>query len=91
MKEPTEAKSVAGESKRRRDWFRYVWAASYFTGIGIYLATTVVVCIWLGMKFDDFFGTEPNGRLAGIFLAFPAAIYSIYHKVREIFSEGKKK
>ena len=75
--------------ERFRTAFRYIWAASYFTGIGIYLATTVVVCIWLGMKFDDFFDTAPKGRLAGIVIAFPAAIYSIYHKVRMIFSEDK--
>ncbi|MBQ7516347.1 MAG: AtpZ/AtpI family protein [Schwartzia sp.] len=65
--------------------FRYIWAASYFMGIGIYLATTVVVCLWLGMKFDECFDTAPKGRLFGIVIAFPAAIYSIYHNVRRFF------
>ena len=61
---------------------RVVWAASIFFGLGIYLATTVGVCIWLGMKFDEFFGTEPNGLLTGIVMGFPVAIYSVYKKMR---------
>ena len=57
-------------------------------GIGIYVAATVAVCIWLGMKADEMFGTDPKGKIAGIFLGFPVAIYSIYHQVRIHF--GKK-
>ena len=62
---------------------RVVYAASLFFGLGIYLATTVGVCIWLGMKFDAFFGTEPKGLLTGIFLGFPVAIFSLYKKMME--------
>ncbi len=67
---------------RRRIILRYVWAASYFVGIGISVAVTVLVCIWLGQQADEFFGIAPKGTIAGIFLGFPVAIYSIYHQVR---------
>jgi F0F1-type ATP synthase assembly protein I len=62
---------------------RVVHAASLFFGLGIYLATTVGVCIWLGMKFDAFFGTGQKGLLTGIFLGFPVAIFSLYKKMIE--------
>ena len=73
-------------SPRRKLLFRYVWAATYFTGIGVSVALTVLACIWLGMKADEMFGTDPKGKIAGIFLGFPVAIYSIYHQVRMHFS-----
>ena len=62
---------------------RFVWAASLFFGIGCYLASTVGVCIWLGMKFDEIFDTGKAGLLTGIFLGFPVAIFSVYKKIRE--------
>ncbi len=90
MEQHDEAKRPEKPNNSPSGAFRFIWAASYFMGIGIYLATTVVVCLWLGMEFDDRFGTAPRGRLAGIFLAFPAAIYSIYHKVKFYFGKRKK-
>ena len=70
---------------RRRQVFRYVWAASYFMGIGISIAMTVLACIWIGMRADERFGLGTKGTLAGIFLGFPVAIYSIYYQVRVHF------
>ena len=77
------------ETSRRKLLMRYVWAASYFMGIGLSVAMTVLACIWLGQKADERFGTEPKGTLAGIFLGFPVAIYSIYHQVRLHFFQGR--
>ena len=74
--------------KRYELLFRYVWAATYFTGIGVSVAITVLACIWLGQKADEVFGIAPNGTIAGIFLGFPVAIYSIYYQVKLHF--GKK-
>ncbi len=42
----------------------------------------------MGQKADAFFDIAPKGTIAGIFLGFPVAIYSIYHQVRMHF--GKK-
>lgn len=78
---------ASGESKRGKLLFRYIWAASYFVGIGISVAVTVLVCIWLGQKADETFGIAPKGTIAGIFLGFPVAIYSIYYQVRIHFNE----
>ena len=52
------------------------------------VALTVLACIWMGQKADAFFDIAPKGTIAGIFLGFPVAIYSIYHQVRMHF--GKK-
>ena len=78
----------AGASARRKQIFRYVWAGTYFMGIGVSVAATVLACIWLGKKADAIFGIEPAGTIAGIFLGFPVAIYSIYSQVKMHF--GKK-
>lgn len=56
----------------------------YFVNIGIHLSVTLCICIWLGKKFDAFFGTEPYGLLFGIVVSFPASIYSIYRRVKKI-------
>lgn len=58
-----------------------VKAASLFFGLGFFLAANVGVCIWLGWKFDGYFGTAPKGILAGIFLGFPVAILSLWKKM----------
>ena len=67
---------------RRRQLLRRLWAATYFAGIGTSVAATVLACIWLGMKADEFFGIAPKGTITGIALGFPVAIYSIYYQVR---------
>ena len=58
-----------------------VKAASLFFGLGFFLAANVGVCIWLGWKFDGYFGTAPKGILTGIFLGFPVAILSLWKKM----------
>ena len=73
---------------RRRQFFRYVWAASYFMGIGISVAMTVLACIWMGRKADAYFDCAPKGTIAGILLGFPVAIYSIYYQVRTHFLDS---
>lgn len=70
---------------RRKELLRRLWAASYFTGIGLSVAMTVLAFIWAGMKADERFGIAPHGTIAGIFLGFPVAIYSIYYQVRVHF------
>ena len=76
---------------RRKQLLRRLWAATYFTGIGTSIAATVLACIWLGRKADDFFNIAPKGTIAGIALGFPVAIYSIYHQVRTHFWDKDEK
>lgn len=61
---------------------KLIWAASFFSGIGIYLAVVVGMFLWLGDWADGVFDSSPKGRLAGILIAFPVAVYSIYKKIR---------
>ena len=75
---------------RRKQLLRRIWAASYFMGIGLSVAMTVLACIWMGMKADESFGIAPKGTIAGIALGFPVAIYSIYHQVRLHFRDPEE-
>ncbi len=75
-------KGIGKDKNRYEQILRYAWAASYFAGIGISVAMTVALCVWLGQKADEAFGIAPKGTITGIFLGFPVAIYSIYCQVR---------
>jgi len=75
---------------RRRQLLRRLWVATYFTGIGTSIAATVLACIWIGRKADEFFGIAPKGTIAGIALGFPVAIYSIYYQVRVHFGKSEE-
>lgn len=83
-----EHDKTAREPKKFKLLFKYVWAASYFVGIGVSISATVLVFIWLGMKADEAFGIAPKGTIAGIALGFPSAIYSIYYQVRAHFGKS---
>ena len=61
-----------------------VRAFSVLSGLGIYLVVVVGICLYLGMMADDFFGTAPYGKLSGILLGFPVAIYSLYRRLRHL-------
>ena len=82
--------NAAGKQKKHRLLFKYIWAASYFVGIGVSISVTVLACIWIGKKADEAFGIAPAGTLAGIALGFPVAIYSIYYQVRIHFGKNAK-
>ena len=79
------------KESRRKQLFRRLWVATYFTGIGTSIAATVLACIWLGRKADEVWGIAPKGTIAGIALGFPVAIYSIYYQVRTHFLDSGEK
>ena len=59
------------------------WKAfSLLTGIGIYLAVVVLICLYIGSLIDDKFNLEGKGRLIGIIVGFPVAFYSIYRQLK---------
>ncbi|MGP1585479.1 MAG: AtpZ/AtpI family protein [Schwartzia sp. (in: firmicutes)] len=76
-------KNIHSEQARYGGLRQMVKAASLFFGLGFFLAANVGVCIWLGWKFDGYFGTAPAGILTGIFLGFPVAILSLWKKMSE--------
>lgn len=82
QKKRDEKKSHIGSDETRYGGLRQmVKAASLFFGLGFFLAANVGVCMWLGWKFDGYFGTAPKGILTGICLGFPAAILSLWKKM----------
>ena len=60
-----------------------MWKAfSLLSGIGIYLAVVVLICLYLGGLVDEYFCLGGKGRLLGIILGFPIAFYSIYRQLK---------
>lgn len=58
-------------------------AFSVLGGLGIYLAVTVGLTIYLGHLFDEYYETHPYGIFAGIITGFPIAVYGLYRRLKE--------
>ena len=71
------------EGNTKNSGFSQMWRAfSLLSGIGIYLAVTVLICLYLGGLVDDYFELDGKGKLIGIILGFPIAFYSIYRQLK---------
>jgi F0F1-type ATP synthase assembly protein I len=57
-------------------------AAAILSGVGIYIAAVIFICLYLGGLVDDFFALNGKGRLIGIILGFPTAFYSVYRQLK---------
>ncbi|MBE8949460.1 MAG: AtpZ/AtpI family protein [Quinella sp. 3Q1] len=57
-------------------------AAAILSGVGIYIAAVIFICLYLGGLVDDFFQLGGKGRIIGIILGFPIAIYSVYRQLK---------
>lgn len=57
-------------------------AAAILSGVGIYIAAVIFICLYLGGLIDDYFVLGGKGRLAGIILGFPIAAYSVYRQLK---------
>ena len=57
-------------------------AAAILSGVGIYIAAVIFICLYVGGLADDFFQLGGKGRLAGILLGFPIAAYSVYRQLK---------
>lgn len=69
--------------QEKHEGLRQAWKAfSFLSGIGIYLAVVVGLCLFLGNLADEHLGIGPAGKLAGILLGFPIAIYSLYRQLK---------
>ena len=63
--------------------FKNFWKAfSLLSGVGIYLAVVILICLYLGSLADDYFTLDGKGKLIGIILGFPIAFYSIYRQLK---------
>lgn len=56
-------------------------AMGFVSGIGLQLAITIAVCVFIGKKADEQFSFGPWGTLAGIILGFTTGIWAAYKKL----------
>lgn len=72
------------KDSNKHEGLRQAWKAfSMLSGIGIYLAVVVGICLYLGNLADDAFNLGIKGKLVGILLGFPVAFYTLYRQLRE--------
>jgi len=70
-----------------------MWRASVINlvGVGVYLATSIVVPTLIGHYFDDRLNTEPLitifGLVAGLFVGFIGAYRQLQNVIRDTDSE----
>ena len=60
-----------------------VKAFSVLGGIGIYLVVFVGICVFLGNLVDENLGLGYAGKLVGILVGFPGAIYMLYRQLKQ--------
>ncbi len=60
-----------------------VKAFSVLGGIGIYLVVFVGICVFLGNLVDENLGLGYAGKLVGILVGFPGAIYTLYRQLKQ--------
>ena len=60
-----------------------VKAFSVLGGIGIYLVVFVGICVFLGNLADETFDLGYLGKLLGILMGFPGALYTLYRQLKQ--------
>lgn len=60
-----------------------VKAFSVLGGIGIYLVVFVGICVFLGNLADENLGLGSVGKLVGILIGFPGALYTLYRQLKQ--------
>ena len=69
--------------KDRDDGLRQALKAlSMLGGVGIYFVVFVGICVFLGYEADTAFGLGHAGRLTGILVGFPGAMYTLYRQLK---------
>ena len=63
--------------KQSDNWLQY-------SGIGIQMAATIIICWWLGQKLESafVFFNKPWGQLCGLFFGMFAGMYNLIRQVR---------
>ena len=57
-------------------------AFSVLSGVGIYFVIFVGICIFIGDQVDQLCGWRLAGKLTGIIVGFPGAIYTLYRQLK---------
>lgn len=67
--------------KRRPEEKTTLQALGFVSGLGLYFAATIAVCIFLGKIADKYLECAPWGSLIGIIGGFFAGIWTTYKKL----------
>jgi ATP synthase protein I len=54
----------------------------HYSGAGIQMALTMIVCWWIGMKLGLKFNFEPWGSIGGLFFGMFAGMYNLIKSVK---------
>ena len=64
------------KSNNNSDWLQY-------SGVGIQMALTMLICWWLGQQVDIYFELENSlGSIGGLFFGMFAGIYNLLKTVK---------
>ncbi|MCI7331920.1 MAG: AtpZ/AtpI family protein [Selenomonadaceae bacterium] len=75
---------MADQQQEKHEGLRQaVRAFAVLSGIGIYFAVFVAICIFLGYEADIHFDLGHTGRLIGALVGFPGAIYTLYRQLKK--------
>ena len=62
-------------SNKQKNWLAY-------SGLGIQMVLTMVICLWIGIKVEQYFLiSSPIGQLIGLFFGIFASIYNLINSV----------
>ena len=63
-------------SKNQKNWLAY-------SGLGIQMVITMFLCLWIGMKIEDYFSiSSPWGQLIGLFFGIFTSLYNLIKSVK---------
>ena len=63
-------------SKNQKNWLAY-------SGLGIQMVMTMLLCLWIGMKIEDYFLiSSPWGQLIGLFFGIFTSLYNLIKSVK---------
>ena len=62
------------KKKSSTEWLKY-------SGVGIQMAVTVIICLFLGEWIGEYFNQSEIGMLIGIFFGLFASIYNLFKQI----------
>ncbi len=68
---------VMKPSQKKEDDWNPLRSAAIASGAGLTLLVTIGLCVFLGLQFDDYFGTNPYGLIGFSLLGGVTGIWSV--------------
>ena len=63
------------KKKSSMEWLKY-------SGVGIQMAATVIICLFLGEWVGKYFNQERLGMLVGVFFGLFTSIYNLFKQIQ---------